>query len=191
VDGFVRGGKVADLIGRIDESVLAGAGGSAGKLGVGGMRSKLTSASMVTGAGGAAIIANARTPDVLARLLAGEKIGTVCAPARRRLSARRRWIGHAARTAGRILVDAGAAEALRQGGKSLLPSGITAVTGRFAKGANVAIVDPSGRQIARGLTNYSAEQIEQIKGLKSARIAKVLGDRPYDEVVHRNNMTLS
>ncbi len=191
VDGFVRAGKVVDLIGRIDESVLASAGGSAGKLGVGGMRSKLTSAATVTGAGGAAIIANARTPDVLARLLAGEKIGTVCAPARRRLSARRRWIGHAARTAGRIFVDAGAAEALRQGGKSLLPSGITAVAGKFAKGANVAIVDPAGGQIARGLTNYSAEQIEQIKGLKSSRIAKVLGDRPYDEVVHRNNMALS
>jgi glutamate 5-kinase len=124
-------------------------------------------------------------------VLAGEKIGTICAPGRRRLSARRRWIGHAARTAGRIFVDAGAAKALSQGGKSLLPSGVTAVAGKFAKGANVAIVGPAGRQIARGLTNYSADQIEQIKGLKSSQIAQALGDRPYDEVVHRNNMALS
>ena len=190
VDGYVRGGKLVDLIDRIEESVLGEAGGAGGALGVGGMRSKLTSAKMVTSAGGTAVIANAREHDVLSRILAGEKLGTVCAPARRRMSARRRWIGHAARTSGRIFVDAGAAEALSHRGKSLLPSGIAAVDGKFAKGANVAIVDPRGGQIARGLSNYSSEQIEQIKGLKSSQIAGVLGDKPYDEVIHRNNMTL-
>ena len=91
---------------------------------------------------------------------------------------------------GTLVVDAGAAEALSHRGKSLLPSGIAAVDGKFAKGANVAVVDPRGGQIARGLSNYSSEQIEQIKGLKSSQIARVLGDKPYDEVIHRNNMTL-
>ena len=106
------------------------------------------------------------------------------------MSARRRWIGHAARTAGKLVVDVGAATALLKRGKSLLPSGIVAVDGRFAKGASVAIVDGAGGVIARGLTNYSSEQIERIKGLKTSQIAKALGDRPYDAVVHRNNMTL-
>ncbi len=191
VEGFVRDGRVVELIQRIDESVLSGAGPSAGKLGAGGMRSKLTSARMVAEAGGAAVIAPARAGGVLPRLLAGEAIGTLCVPARRRVSARRRWIAHAARTSGKVFIDAGAAEALLQRGKSLLPSGVTAVAGRFAKGATVAVIGPDGRQIARGLSNYSAEQIELIQGLKSSQIAKALGDKPYDEVIHRNNLTVT
>lgn len=153
------------------------------------MRSKLEAAGMVTGAGSVAVIANARTPDVLRRLLAGEPLGTLCVPATRRMSAKRRWIGHAARAAGKIFIDAGAAQALTRRGKSLLPSGIVKVAGKFDKGANVTVVGPEGKPVARGLTNYSAEQLDKIKGLKSSQIAQVLGDRPYDEAVHRNNMT--
>ena len=191
VEGFVREGRVVERLERIDEEVLAGAGGADDAIGSGGMRSKLQASAMVAGAGAPAVIAGARTPEVLLRLLAGERIGTLCAPARRRLSARRRWIGHAARSAGKIVVDDGAAEALLRRGKSLLASGIRGVSGRFPKGAAVAILDARGRQIARGLTNYSSDQIERIKGLKSSQIARVLGERPYDEVVHRNNMTVS
>ena len=190
VDGFFRGGKVVGRLDAIDEGVLADAGG-AGRAGMGGMRSKLQAAGMVTGAGAAVVIANARVDDCLPRILAGEELGTLCVPARRRMSARRRWIGHAARASGKLHVDAGAARAVRDLGKSLLPSGITGVGGKFAKGATVAIVGPDGRQIARGLTNYAADQIDRIRGLRSSQIAKVLGDKPYDEVVHRNNMTLS
>ncbi|KKM65197.1 hypothetical protein LCGC14_1493700, partial [marine sediment metagenome] len=190
VEGYIGRGRLLGRLDRIDEAVLAGAGG-AGPRGMGGMRSKLTAATMVTGAGAAVVIAKARTPDVLTRLLGGEELGTLCLPAKRRLSARRRWIGHAARTVGKLFVDAGAADALSKRGKSLLPSGVCDLSGKFAKGANVAIIGPDGRQIARGLTNYSSEQIRRIVGLKSSRIAQVLGDKPYDEVVHRNNMALS
>ncbi|MHC4717614.1 MAG: glutamate 5-kinase [Planctomycetota bacterium] len=190
VDGFLRDGEVVDRLEAIDEDAVADAGG-AGAAGVGGMRSKLQAAGMVTGAGAVVVIADARADRCLTRLLAGEDLGTLCVPARRRLNARRRWIGHAARTAGKLFVDAGAARAVSQDGKSLLASGITGVGGRFAKGANVAIVGPRGEQIARGLTNYSAEQIDRIKGLRTSQFADVLGDKPYDEVVHRNNMTLS
>jgi len=190
VDGFLRAGTVVSRLDAIDEAVLGGAGG-AGVAGMGGMRSKLQAAGMVTGAGAAVVIANARADDCLPRLLAGEELGTLCVPARRRMNARRRWIGHAARTSGKLHVDAGAARAVREQGKSLLASGITGVSGRFAKGATVAIVDPAGRQIARGLANYSADQIDRIRGLRSSQFAKVLGEKPYDEVVHRNNMTLS
>jgi glutamate 5-kinase len=154
------------------------------------MGTKLAAVEMVAAAGEVAIIANARTPQVLPRLLAGEKLGTVIVPSPDKMSSRRRWIAQAARAAGRITIDAGAAQALRQRGKSLLPSGITAVEGKFSQGASVVIATATGEVVARGLTNYSSDQIEQIKGLKSSQIARVLGDRPYDEVVHRNNMTL-
>ena len=145
---------------------------------------------LVTRAGETAVIANARAPKVLTRLLDGQKVGTVFIPHPRKMSSRRRWIGQAARPAGQVVVDSGAAKALQQGGKSLLPSGVTGVRGAFDKGASVSVVDARGREIARGLTNYSADQIAQIKGLKTAQIAKALGDKPYDEVIHRNNMTL-
>jgi glutamate 5-kinase len=195
VEGFLRGGKPVRLLERIDEAVLDTAGATwssdrPGAGGVGGMRSKLEAAAMVAGAGSAAVIANARTPNVLRRLLAGEALGTLCLPATRRMSARRRWIGHAARAAGKIFIDAGAAQALTRRGKSLLPSGITSLTGKFDKGANVTIIGPDEKPLARGLSNYSSDQLDKIKGLKSSQIAQVLGDRPYEEVVHRNNMTL-
>jgi len=114
----------------------------------------------------------------------------VFAPAKRKMSSRRRWIGQASRPAGKIFVDDGAARALTGQGKSLLPSGITAVGGRFARGATISVLDSRGTEIARGLTNYSAEQIQKIKGLKTSAIAKALGEKPYDEVIHRNNMTV-
>lgn len=190
VDGVYRGEEVLDVITRVDEGTLALADGKTSRLGSGGMGSKIFAAALVTRAGEVAVIANARTPRVLQRLLAGEKLGTVILPARRRVSSRRRWIGQASRPSGRITVDAGAARALTEGGKSLLPSGITAVSGRFGKGATVTVLDADGREIARGLSNYSAEQIEQIRGRRTGEIAAVLGDKPYDEVIHRDNMML-
>ncbi|MFB3892663.1 MAG: glutamate 5-kinase [Phycisphaerae bacterium] len=190
VDGVMKDGRAIEMIESVDESALSVATGERSRLGSGGMASKMSAAGMVTGAGAAAVIANARTPGILPRLLAGEKLGTVFAPAKRRMSSRRRWIAQASRTAGRIVVDDGAARALREQGRSLLPSGIRAVSGHFKRGAAVAIIDPYGRQIARGLVNYSAEQIDAIRGLKTTQIAKALGQKPCDEVVHRNNMTL-
>jgi glutamate 5-kinase len=190
VDGVLREGEVLDVIEdpAADADRLATGGRS--RLGSGGMGSKLRAAHEVTRAGEAVVIANARTPDVLDRLLAGEKLGTVCLPAARKQSSRRRWIGHAARATGRLTVDEGAARALAERGKSLLASGIVEVAGQFERGAIVSIAGPDGRRIARGLTNYSSEQIERIKGLRSARIADVLGYKPYDEVVHRDNLSL-
>jgi glutamate 5-kinase len=191
VDGVMKDGEILDVIAEVDDRTMALVRGDRSALGSGGMGSKLTAAGMVTGAGEVAVIANAATPAVLERLLAGEKLGTVFVPAKRRLSSRRRWIGQAAKPAGRIVVDAGAARALLAGGKSLLPSGITAVAGRFERGDTIAVLDSAGREIARGLTNYSAAEIDKIKGLKTSAIAKELGEKPYDEVIHRNNMTVA
>jgi len=188
VDGVVRDGKVLDVIRRVDDETLSLVTAERSRFGVGGMAAKLEAAAMVTRAGEAGVIANAREPKVLARLLDGEPLGTLFVPVRRKISQRRRWIGQAKRPAGRIVIDDGAANALRERGKSLLPSGVTAVSGRFAKGAVVVVLNSRGRQIARGLTNYSSDQLDQIKGLKTNQIPKVLGDKPYDEVIHRNNM---
>ncbi len=190
VDGVIKKGQVLDVIEKVDAETHSLARPHRSTLGSGGMTSKLSAARIVGKAGNVAIIANARTPNVLLRLMKGERLGTLFLPAARKMSSRRRWIGQASRPAGKIIIDPGAARALTRRGKSLLPSGITAVSGKFKKGSTVAIYDASGAQIARGLTNYSSDQIEKIRGLKSSRIASVLGDKPYDEIVHRNNMTL-
>ncbi len=190
VDGVIEDGKVLDVIEQVDDAAMSLATSEKSSLGSGGMATKLEAARMVVKAGEVAVIANARTPEVLLRLLSGEKIGTVFAPADRKMGSRRRWIAQASRPTGRIIVDDGAAEALLKRGKSLLPSGITAVGGKFPKGAVVTVLDGAGKQIARGLTNYSAEQLEKIKGLKTSAIASTLGDKPYDEVIHRNNMSM-
>ncbi len=190
VDGVLAEGKVLDTIEHVDKDIkrLVQAGRSS--LGSGGMATKLAAADLVTRAGEVAVIANSNTPKILTRLLAGEVLGTVFMPAERKLNSRKRWIGQTAKPAGTLIVDDGAAAALLKRGKSLLPSGICVIDGDFEHGATVAIEDQFGCEIARGLTNYSAEQLAKIKGLKTSQVAKVLGDKPYDEVVHRNNMML-
>ena len=190
VDGLLREGQILDVVEHVDDAVRGLATGDRSGLGTGGMASKIASAELVVRAGEAAVIANARRPRVLTDLLAGRRVGTLFVPAERKLTSRQRWIGQASRPAGRLVVDAGAARALAKGGKSLLPSGIVAVEGRFGQGDTVAVIAPDGEEIARGLTNYDAEQLRKIKGLRTAHIAQVLGEKPYDEVIHRNNMTL-
>jgi glutamate 5-kinase len=190
VEGVIRNAEVLDVIEQVDDATLQLAGPERSSRGSGGMGSKMAAAGLVTQAGEVAVIANARTPRVLRRILAGERVGTCFVPARRKLSGRRRWIGQASRPTGKLVVDDGAIRALTERGKSLLPSGITAVVGNFGKGATVSILGARGREIARGLTNYSAKQLEQIMGLHSSQIARKLGDKPYDEVVHRDNLTL-
>lgn len=190
MDGVMKDGRVLDVIKQVDAGTMKLVTSDRSALGSGGMGSKLAAANLVTQAGEVAVIANAAAPKVLQKLLAGERVGTVIVPSGRKMSSRRRWIGQASKPAGKIHVDDGAAAALKKRGKSLLPSGITSVAGNFKKGATVAILDSRGRELARGLTNYSAVQIEKIKGLKTSQIPKALGDKPYDEIVHRNNMTI-
>ncbi len=190
VDGVLKEGSAVDAIEKVDDQAMSLATAARSRLGSGGMGSKMQAAAMVTRAGDVAVIANSRTPEVLTRLLAGQRIGTVFVPAKRRLSSRSRWIAQAARAAGKIVVDDGAAKAITQRGKSLLPSGIVGVVGRFARGSTVAVLDPQGRQIARGLSNYSSEQIDRIKGLRSDHALRMLGDKAAQEVIHRNNMTV-
>jgi glutamate 5-kinase len=191
VEGVLKDGQVLDRIDRVDDEAFALVQDARSSLGSGGMGSKIAAAGMVVKMGEIAAIANARTPKVLTRLLAGEKVGTVFVPAERRMSSRRRWIAQATRPAGTLTVDAGAAKALTGRGKSLLPSGITEIKGRFQTGDVVRIVGPEGTELGRGLTNYPADQLRQIQGKRSGQIAAILGEKPYDEAVHRNNLSLT
>jgi glutamate 5-kinase len=158
-------------------------------LGKGGMNSKLEAARMVTDAGEVMAVANGRDPEVLLRLVEGAEVGTVFAPSPKKRSSRSRWIG-AARPAGSIVVDDGAAKALREKNRSLLPAGIVRVIGDFEPGDVVAIVADGGIEIARGLCNYAAGEVEKIRGKKTSEVRQMLGEAAYDEVVHRNNLVI-
>jgi glutamate 5-kinase len=156
-------------------------------LGKGGMNSKLEAARMVTDAGEAMVIADGRMENVLPRLIDGEDVGTMFMPGKRRRTSRSRWIG-AARPAGTIVVDDGAVRALVERNKSLLPAGVVRVEGDFDRGDVVAICSTTGFEAARGLTNYSAADVQRIMGKKTADVRALLGVEAYDEVVHRDNL---
>jgi glutamate 5-kinase len=189
VDGLMQKGEVLDVVERIDDDVLAMVGSDQSKRGTGGMGAKLAAISIVTSAGEAAVIANGRKKNVISQILEGKKVGTLFLPQPEKLKARKRWIGMTVRPVGKIHVDDGAANAIRSG-RSLLAAGITEVTGSFERGEVVSIVDPEGAEIARGLTNWTSEEIDKIKGFRSSQIESVLGQKLYDEIVHRDNMTI-
>lgn len=158
-------------------------------LGKGGMNSKLEAARIVTGAGEILVVAHGREENVLGRICAGEDVGTIFIAKGSRRSGRSRWIG-SARGKGRIIVDAGAAKAVGHNNKSLLPAGIVGVEGEFARGEVVDIVGPENALLARGLCNYASDQVQQIKGLKTAEVRTKIGPEAYDEVVHRDNLVV-
>ncbi|MDI6710240.1 MAG: glutamate 5-kinase [Bacillota bacterium] len=197
VDGLYTGDPGRDPAARLIPSVReitpeveALGGGSGSDLGTGGMATKLAAARMAMQSGVITVIARAHAREVIRRVLGGEEVGTVFWPAENKLEARKRWIAYGSAVAGSVKVDEGAARALIKQGKSLLPSGVIGVEGRFGVGDTVSIVDPQGREIARGIVNFTAAEIEKIKGVNTGDIAAILGPRSYEEVVHRNNMVL-
>ncbi len=158
--------------------------------GTGGIVAKLEAVRLVVEAGELAVIAHGREPDVLPRLLAGEPLGTVFVPAQRKLDSRQRWIALTKRPAGTVTIDDGAVAAVTQRGKSLLAGGIVEVTGRFERGEVLMVRDASGREVARGLTNYADADIRLIQGKKSTQFEKLLGRPAYAEVIHRDNLVI-
>jgi glutamate 5-kinase len=184
------GAGVLSTVPRIDASILEKAGSSRSSLGSGGMRSKLRAARLATVAGESVLIANGSQPGVLDAIFRAEPVGTLFLPHERTLPAWKRWLGYTARPRGRFLVDAGARRAVEREGRSLLPIGIVQVVGSFGKGDVVALCDPDGVEFARGLTNYSAATADRIRGLRSDQIQAELGNAPYAEVVHRDNLVV-
>lgn len=183
--------SVISVVDRISEDTKKLAFKIKTELGTGGMESKLEAASVVTNSGEVAVIANGRQPNVLSKIMNFDNVGTLFVPSGKRVDHRKRWIGFVVRPKGKIYVDDGALVALQKKGKSLLPSGILKTDGDFAKGDVVSILNISGnKEIARGLINYSATDVQKIKGLRTSLLKKTLGSKPYDEVIHRNNMVL-
>jgi len=177
-------------VAQIDAETYRLAGGSRSGLGTGGMFTKVQAADLATRGGTDVIVAAGGVPDVILRLVAGERMGTRFSSVGDRLAGRKRWILADKATEGVLTVDAGAAQAILCGGSSLLAVGITAVEGTFERGATVRIADPQGREIAQGVVNYAAADLAQIKGRHSSEIEATLGYVYASEVVHRDNLVL-
>jgi glutamate 5-kinase len=158
--------------------------------GTGGMASKVRAARQVAGNGASTLILNGASPELILRALEGEAVGTLFLPKPARLAARKGWIAHSSKIKGSVRLDAGAASAILSHGKSLLPSGISAVEGKFEVGDVVRCLAPDGRTIACGLTNYGTSEMTRIAGRRSSEIMAILGYKPADEAIHRNNMVL-
>ncbi len=182
--------RVIRTVKKIDDAILSLACGGATVLSKGGMASKLKAARMATSAGENVIIASGRQPDVLTRILGGEPLGTAFLAQGKSVTPWKRWIGFSVQPHGRLHLDDGAREAISRRGRSLLAIGIVSAEGEFVKGDAVALCDGHGHEFARGLTNYSAREIQQIRGLRSGEIGGVLGHCPYEEVIHRDNMVV-
>lgn len=167
------------------------AGENPGSLGTGGMLSKIKAAKKVTSAGVPMVIANGNIPDILDKLFDGADFGTFFVPQSERLPSRKCWIGYSLKPEGVIIIDQGAATAVLKRGKSLLSSGIVEVIGDFGIGAPVEFKTAHSEALGTGLVNYSAADIRKIMGLQSRHILERLGEKPYDEVIHRDNLVIT
>jgi glutamate 5-kinase len=174
-----------------DPALEAMAGGAGSSLGRGGMITKILAAKRAAGSGASTVIAWGREPDALLRLTQGESIGTLLIAPTQKNQARKQWMADHLQLRGAVTVDAGAVHQLRAGGKSLLPIGMTAVDGDFSRGDVIAVRDPQGLEIARGLANYASTEARLICRKPSGEFEKLLGYAAEPEMVHRDNMVLT
>jgi glutamate 5-kinase len=166
------------------------AGGAGSSVGTGGMLTKILAAKRAARSGAHTVIASGREKDVLVRLSAGEAIGTHLEATQMKTAARKQWLADHLRTTGKLVLDAGAVKVLKLEGKSLLPIGVTAVAGYFERGDVVACVDVDGKEVARGLINYSASESARIMRKSSSEIEAILGYVDESELIHRDNLIL-
>ena len=175
----------------VDEEFLdQAASGGSGTLGRGGMQTKLTAARIASRSGTATIIAPGLRQNVILSIIDGRAIGTLLIPNEAPVSARKRWLTAHLDVKGRVVLDVGAAQAIKRSGVSLLPIGVVAVNGEFARGELVVCVNESGEELARGLVNYSSTDIDKIKQNNSSEIERLLGYVGESEVIHRDNLVL-
>lgn len=176
---------------RITEEIEAMAGDAGGPLGTGGMATKIKAAKRATLCGAGTAIINGRTPHNLRFLFDGHELGTYFLPARDPIAARKHWIAFTKKPRGKLLLDEGAREAIIDGGKSLLPSGIRQIEGEFDRGDAVRLCTLDGREFAKGVTNYSSQELLRIMGRKTREIETILGYKYGDEIVHRDNLVIN
>lgn len=175
----------------IDKKVEKLAGGTSSKNGTGGMTTKIEAAKIATSSGTPVVIADGRKENVILKVLKGEEPCTLFLPGGNRLESRKRWMVSGLCKKGSISIDEGAVDALKNKNCSLLPKGITGVKGKFRRGALISLLDASGTPFGCGITNYSASDIEKIKGTHSKDIVELLGYDYGTEIVHRNNLVIT
>jgi len=174
----------------ISDEIVSLAAGAGTARGTGGMVTKVQAARLATESGVTVLVAGGTTENVLVRVLKGEAVGTRFPSNRTRMESRKRWILSGMSIRGGVVVDEGATKALQERNTSLLPAGVREVRGAFERGETVEILSPASRRIACGITNYSSEEMQQIRGAKSAQIAGILGYDYGAEAVHRDNLVL-
>jgi len=182
--------RLIPQVDRIDSEIERLAADTPSQLGTGGMITKIEAAKLATASGVTVVIADGGEPDVILRLAADEAVGTRFPPATSKLESRKRWMLSGLSTKGKLIVDSGAALALKKQKRSLLAAGIKQLEGDFQRGDIVNIYSPDGSRLGCGITNYSSGDIEIIKGAHSRKIATLLGYDYGSEVVHRNNLVI-
>ncbi len=182
--------KLLSEVSAADPQLEAMAGGTAGKVGRGGMLTKVRAAKLAARSGASTLVAPGRTSGVLDAIAAGQQVGTLFTPGQETFVARKQWLASHLQLRGKLVIDSGAARVLRDSGRSLLAVGVKNVTGDFMRGEVVACVDEKGHELARGLVNYSADETRRIMGLASDRIEEILGYVDEPELIHRDNLVL-
>jgi glutamate 5-kinase len=185
-----QGGRLISLVEKVTKKVEVMAQGSLSEIGTGGMASKVGAAKLAARCDVPTLVTGCIDRDVFARIFVGELVGTLFLPEGERLRGRKQWIGLTLRPKGGLILDSGAQEAIKKGGKSLLPSGIVAVEGTFGRGDLVSCLDTRKREFARGLVNYNSRELQKIMRQQSSQIEKVLGYKYTDEVIHRDNLVI-
>lgn len=183
----------AQLIGEVTDitpEIEALAGGAGTVRGTGGMYTKIQAGKIAVNSGVTMVIASGLQDGILRQVLSGKNVGTIFLSKENRLQIRKKWIAFGARTQGVLTVDKGCEQALLSGGSSLLAAGVTLVRGDFEHGNTISVVTMEGREIARGIANYNGTDTRKIMGAHTNEIVSILGSKPYDEVIHRDNMVL-
>jgi glutamate 5-kinase len=184
-------GERISTVTAIDETMKASASGTDDShFSIGGMISKLTAAEIVNAAGEYLWVADGRNDNTLLDIIAGKDIGTLFIPAKKRMKGKKRWLSFLTEGVGQIIIDDGAVKAVRDKGTSLLPPGVIGINGKFERGATVDICDSNGKSFARGLTNFSSQEADIIKGHQSVEIANLLNHDADDEIIHRDNLVV-
>ncbi|WP_371368614.1 Glutamate 5-kinase [Sporomusa rhizae] len=178
--------EITDITPGIEEL----AGGPGTMRGTGGMHTKIQAAKIAVNSGVAMVIATGGREGIVREVLEGNNIGTIFISKENRLQIRKRWLAFGVSVSGRVTVDTGCERALLEGGSSLLAAGVTDVNGDFEQGNTISIVNEGGRELARGITNYCAEDVKKIMGAHTHDITQLLGSKPYDEIIHRDNLVL-
>lgn len=186
-----KNAKLIPLINKISSSHFQSATSVPGALGTGGMASKIAAARKATLKGIPVIITNGYTKNIIRKIMKGEETGTLFLPQTKAVCGRKHWIAFTRAIKGKISIDDGAVKALIKNGKSLLPSGVIGVSGRFNRGDSVQIIDRNGNETAVGMVDYSSSELDKIKGLNSRKIEEMLGFKHNDEIIHRDNLLIT